>query len=1279
MVRRNWQGRIRKLEKSPPKAAVREQQRLRRRLERASNVPQIVYPEHLPIVSKKDDIVSSIKRNQVLIISGETGSGKSTQIPKMCLEAGRGIEGMIGCTQPRRIAAITIAHRIAEELGEQLGATVGYKIRFSDRTAANAYIKIMTDGILLAETQGDRNLYQYDTIIIDEAHERSVNIDFLLGLLKRVLAYRSDLKVIISSATLETEKFSSFFDNAQVIEVSGKVFPVEVIYASEDLTSGHLEDATYVDMAVDAVERIRRNDPTGGILVFMPTEQDILETCQRLEGRLDQKQNILPLFARLPRSRQKKIYTVKGPRTVVATNVAETSLTIPGIKYVVDTGLARISRYVARTRTTSLPISPISRASAEQRKGRCGRVQKGVCIRLYTQDEFEGRPTFTVPEILRANLAEVILRMIYLRLGRIESFPFIDKPNPRSIKDGFELLVELGAVKRDRNQVRLTNMGRKMARLPLDPRISKMLLEARNRDCLGEVAVIGAILSIQDPRERPPDKAYEADQSRLPFKDPDSDFLTLLKIWNAYREVGKRSEQGVSKRKFCRDHFLSYLRMREWEDVYNQLIGALKEYGYTRGKSSSTNPDASLYERIHKCILSGFLSNIAVKESGNLYQGAKGKEVMIFPGSGLFNKGPEWIVAAEMVKTSRLFARTVARIEPQWIEEVGGELCKRAYSNPRWSRARGKVVASEQVSLFGLIISSGRVVDYGPINPEQAHDIFISEALVRGNIRERLGFLEHNKELMEKLSVLEHKLRRKGIIAGEERIKQFYSERLDGVFDLAGLRKRINEKGGDDFLRLTDEDLMVEEPEDADLKAYPDSLVVGDSSFKLSYAFCPGKESDGVTVNVPASMASEFPLTQLDWIVPGLLREKIKELIKALPKEYRRRLIPLDQSVDAIVAELRNRDEPLAMALSSVIEKRFGLLIPPKTWSTLKIPEHLRLRIRVVDPGGREIVSGRGAWALKQVKSIEEIGLRNTEAWKRARNEWEQDDLKRWNFGDLPEKIFVTESTVAYPALKESDGRVDIRLFPSLTEASSQHVSGVRALCCLELAKELKAIRKTLRLPEHAKPLALYFGGQEALEDALFGHLTRSLFAKDIRSQKTYYEFLSAARKQLYPFAKELLEACIMVLSQYNATRQTVNEIAKANPQNSILLQICKDIELDLAVLVPREFLAIYDINRLKQLPRYLKAAIIRSQRAAYDPRKDRAKAEQLQEPMQYLREMMQELSTGCSKEKQRAIEAYRWAVEEFKISLFAQEMGTQYPVSLQRLRKRKKEIDMMI
>ena len=660
-----------------------------RRKKRAQNIPDISYPEELPITSKREKIVSAIKNNQVLIISGETGSGKSTQIPKMCIEAGRGIAGKIGCTQPRRIAASTISRRIAEELGEKLGKSVGYKIRFKDRTPYSAYIKVMTDGMLLAETQGDSFLNEYDTIIIDEAHERSLNIDFILGILRTFLPKHPELKVIITSATLDTDKFSKAFGNAPVIEVSGRVHPVEVRYDSVDPDLETRGDVTYVDMALKAVDELKEDKERGDILIFMPTEQDILETCERLKGRnyID-KPAVLPLFARLPSSSQQRIYSVKKSKIVVATNVAETSLTIPGIKYVIDTGLARIAQYLPRTRTNSLPVSSISKSSADQRMGRAGRMQRGICIRLYSEEDYDKREEYTPPEILRSNLAEVILRMIDLRLGEPSRFPFIDPPGDRSIKDGFDLLEELGAIEDRRGKRRLTEKGRLMARMPLDPRISRMMLEACKEGYAEETAIVAGTLSTQDPRERPQEKAAQADQMHAPFKDTDSDFFTLIKIWNQYHRQWKNLKTQNKMRKFCRDHFLSFPRMREWIYTHDQIMTIIKEQKIKITRLRGKSDPEKRYAGIHRSILSGFLSNIAVMKEKNIYRATRGREVMIFPGSVLFNKKPSWIVASEMVKTSRLFARNVARIDPEWLETLGGRLCKSSYREPHWEKNR---------------------------------------------------------------------------------------------------------------------------------------------------------------------------------------------------------------------------------------------------------------------------------------------------------------------------------------------------------------------------------------------------------------------------------------------------------------------------------------------------------------------------------------------------------------------------------------------------------------
>ncbi|MGZ6249620.1 MAG: ATP-dependent RNA helicase HrpA, partial [Syntrophales bacterium] len=748
---------------------------------RLGNMPVLTYPAALPITARRDDIVKAIKKHRVVVITGETGSGKTTQIPKMCLEAGRGISGVIGCTQPRRVAAVTVAHRIAEELGEEIGRSVGYQIRFEDRSGGNNYIKIMTDGILLNEAQNDPLLRRYDTIIVDEAHERSLNIDFVLGILLTLLRKRRDIKVIITSATIDAEKFSRDF-HAPIIQVSGRMYPVEVRYQPLDHQLEESGEITYVDCSVTALEKIMKDGSEGDILIFMPTERDIRETCQLIEAKLDRRAVVLPLFARLPWREQRRIFQPASKRKiVVATNVAETSITIPGIRYVIDTGLARISQYNPRSRTTSLPVRAISRSSADQRKGRCGRVQNGVCVRLFDKADFENRPLFTEPEILRSNLAEVILRMLSLNLGDISMYPFIDPPHTKNIRDGIDILREIGAISTDARaeepghgkHYSLTERGMIMARLPIDPRISRMIIEAERERCVNEILIISSALSIQDPRERPAECEKEADKVHGRFADPSSDFMTLLRIWNKYQGLMQTAKSKGRMKTLCREHYLSIRRMREWVDVYDQLKAILDEQGWRIRQRIETD-DKALYDGIHKSILSGYLSNIAMRKEKNIYAAARGKDVMIFPGSGLFNKGGGWIVAAEMIETSRLFARMAANIKVEWLEELGGGLCRRTYSEPHWSRDRGEVVAYEQVSLFGLVIVTKRPISYGPINPDEASEIFIRSALIEGDLRKPFSFLLHNLGVIERISNMEDRIRRRNLLAGEDELARFY-------------------------------------------------------------------------------------------------------------------------------------------------------------------------------------------------------------------------------------------------------------------------------------------------------------------------------------------------------------------------------------------------------------------------------------------------------------------------------------------------------------------------
>jgi ATP-dependent helicase HrpA len=920
------------------------QNSIKNRTRRIENLPKYTYIDSLPITAKNDEIIKTIARAPVVIISGQTGSGKTTQIPKFCLAAGRGIDGKIGCTQPRRIAATMVAHRIADELDEEVGKAVGYKIRFKDRTRKDSYIKIMTDGILLMEAQNDPFLNEYDTIIVDEAHERNLNVDFVLGILKTLIKKRKDLKIIITSATIDTRKFSKAFDKAPVIEVSGRMYPVEVRYLPDPAerkqsSADESGEQTHIELAVRAVDRLNTSGARGDILVFMPTEQDIRESCEIIEGRNYPRTTVLPLFARLAAADQSKVFSLTaGRKIIVATNVAETSLTIPGIRYVIDTGLARISQYNPRSRTKALPVMPISRSSADQRKGRCGRVENGVCIRLFAEEDYQTRELFTPPEILRSNLAEVILRMIALNLGDISAFPFIDRPAAKNIQDGFNLLKELGAItesakagSRSASRYSLTAKGKLMAAIPLDPRLSRMLIQAQKEGCLNEIAVIAAALSIQDPRERPAEEADAADRIHAKYYDHSSDFITLFNIWRDFNETRERVKSGNQMKKYCKAHYLSFKRMREWRDIHFQISHILEEDGFKIDYDATLNPEGK-YKAIHKSILSGFLSNIAVKKEKNIFQAARGKQVMIFPGSGLFNRAKAWIVAAELVETSRLFARTVANIDSNWLEEPGKGLCRYTYLHPHWEKRRGQVVASEQVSLFGLIIVSGRTVSYGRINPDEASDIFIRQALVPGDVEQPLSFLKHNLKLVDEVRNMEDRLRRRDLLVSEAEMFQFYKQRIGGIYDIRSLHKRLEKEGNDRFLRLTGDDLLNYAPADALLAQFPDRVDLGKNAFACSYRFEPGSKADGITVKIPSTVAPLVPAEAVDWLVPGLYPEKLGALIKGLPKKYRKKLVPVAETVDLIVKQMPQGQGSLVTSLGKFIHKHFGLDIPATAW-----------------------------------------------------------------------------------------------------------------------------------------------------------------------------------------------------------------------------------------------------------------------------------------------------------------------------------------------------------
>jgi ATP-dependent helicase HrpA len=1306
------------LDRKLDRLAKRLAQSVAARRWRQDNCPQITYNQALPICTKTDEIIAAIVTNPVVIVSGETGSGKTTQIPKFCLAAGRGIEGQIGCTQPRRIAAMTVASRIAEELGQPLGQAVGYKIRFQDRTDRKTFIKIMTDGILLAETQRDPGLYAYDTIIVDEAHERSLNIDFILGYLKNLLSRRRDLKIIITSATIDTEKFSMAFDRAPVIEVSGRMFPVETIYRSVSPADENDDEMTYLEMAVEAVEHLVQGKRPGDMLIFMPTEQDIRTTCEMLTGRRYRDVTVMPLYARLSATEQKRVFQQgTGRKIIVATNIAETSITIPGIRYVIDTGLARISEYLPRSRTTALPVVPISRSSADQRKGRCGRVADGVCLRLYSEDDYDGRPLFTQPEILRANLAEVILRMIALRLGPIEAFPFIDPPAAQSIKDGFDLLLELGAIEnrqphQERSskrrprppsrashkmpRVRLTQDGRLMARLPIDPRLSRIIIEGRRRACLDDIIVIAAALSLQDPRERPLDQEQAADNAQAVFKDPFSDFLTLLNIWQRCHAAGGAHESTSRFKKFCRAHFLSFKRMREWRDIHSQILSIVQEYGLrsknrtalTRDCARAAQADLSgqdtpfkpYYADVHCSILSGFLSNIAQKKEHNLFKATKGREVMIFPGSGLFNRAGDWIVAAEMVETSRLFARTVARIDPHWIETLAPAQCKRTHMHPHWERNRGEVVALEQVSLFGLIIVPQRPVAYGRINPEEATEIFIREALIQGDLKNPLPFMRFNQNRISEIEAMENRLRRRDLLIDEETLLQFYINRLANVCSLTALQQKIKQMGDDRFLRLQREDLLAQTPDAQALALFPDRVTLGTNRYDCDYRFDPGQAHDGVSVKIPLAEAAAVDLDAVDWLVPGLFKEKVSALVKGLPKSYRKHLVPLARTIDLITAEMPRVGGNLFAGLTHFIRKRFKLDIPITAWPQATLPEHLKMRFVLIGSRGETLHTGRDKTVLAAA-SPEIAGNNVLEELKKT---WEVDGITSWDFEDVAESVTLKSADgrtwLFYPGLQSEGNAVRLTLFPNQEKALTAHKAGVAALYSLHFAKELKFLRKSIALPADLAPAARWFGGLKAVEQRLYDQVLTVLFSRNIRTREAFYaQADTLAREGIHRQGRDILQILIPLLQTYHETRQTLSSLESANRANIYILGFLETMKNELERLVPENFLSLYSHERLVHLDRYVRAIALRARKAVLNLEKDRQRAGEIAAFTDLLKRFLAGLSERVSVEKRQAIETFHWMIEEYKISIFAQEIKTSTPVSAKRLEQQARLIEKML
>ena len=1307
-----------------------------RRQRRLAGLPRISYPPDLPITARKDEIVAAIRANQVVVIAGETGSGKTTQLPKMCLEAGLGVEASIGCTQPRRVAALSISERIAEELNVGWGREVGCKIRFDDRSSADTYIKLMTDGILLAETQGDPMLSEYNAIIIDEAHERSLNIDFLLGHLKGLLAKRRDLKLIITSATIDTQAFAQAFGGAPIIEVSGRVFPVEVIYAPFDADSEERGDLTYIDAAVNAAETALYEPGDGDVLIFMPSERDIRETSDQLAGRFGGGAEVIPLFGRLSAGDQQRVFTPSPRRKViVATNIAETSLTIPGIRYVIDSGLARMSRYNPRTRTRRLPVEKVSQSSANQRKGRSGRVRNGVCIRLYSEEDFNERPAFTQPEIQRANLAEVILRMKAFRLGEIETFPFLNPPPPAAISGGYTLLHELGALDEKRE---LTELGRDLARLPIDPTLGRMLLQSQQEHATRELLIIAAGLSIQDPRERPLDAKDAAAAAHKRFTDPQSDFLTLLNIWNAVHDQWENLRTQGQRRKFCRTHFLSYLRMREWQDLHAQLHSALENLGNLK-----LNESNAAYEAIHRSILAGLLGHVATRAERNVYKSGGNRELQVFPGSSIYERGekpkpgrarggaseapppaaagkqPPWVVAGEIVETSQLFARTLAGIDPEWIVKLAPHLCQFTHQNPRWMPHAGRVLVDERVTLHGLEVFR-RQVAFGNVDPKAATEIFIRSALVEETLlpepprprrakddddeeptptdREwpaRYAFLNHNRAVRHKIATWQTRARRHDFGNLDDALCAYYGRHLDQVSSVHELNRVLGEQAMPDFLHVTEAELTGGRDLSFDNAAFPDAAHLGGQPVALRYHYAPGEDRDGVTLEMPLALAHTISPASVEWSVPGLREAQIAELLRALPKALRRDLMPFPPKVTEIARDLQPTGTSLLHDLARFLHTRYGVPVTATSWPPDALPAHLRPRVAIVGHDRKELAAGRDLAQLRtQLEQVKTQPAGDPPAWRRAATEWERFSLTGWTFGDLPERLtIIPDPTVplyAWPGLLLEDGSVSVRLFRNQELCRRASLAGVQRLVELAVQKDLGWLERDLRALVRLEPVV----GTDArgiLQLEALEHLKRHALPVEPLPALTEAHFqaaVSAARQRIPGLATQLIDrlAALYQLRQdiVRRTGPAPSAVAAAKPRALTDLRqlgapapaapgrpgpgsgVAAIIGAELDSLMPRGFLTIVPFTRLNDYPRYLKALLLRAERAALNPVKD---AERVRQLAPFVAAQAQFRATPPKTlEGRRLAEEYRWLVEEFKVSLFAQELGTAVPVSPRRL-----------
>ncbi|MEV6673064.1 ATP-dependent RNA helicase HrpA [Streptomyces sp. NPDC051162] len=1253
---------------------------------RRAAVPAVTYPDQLPVSQKKDDILAAIRDHQVVIVAGETGSGKTTQIPKICLELGRGVRGLIGHTQPRRIAARTVAERVAEELRTPLGEAVGWKVRFTDQVGGDTLVKLMTDGILLAEIQTDRELRQYDTIIIDEAHERSLNIDFILGYLAQLLPRRPDLKVVITSATIDPERFSRHFGDAPIIEVSGRTYPVEVRYRpllEEDSTDADRDQITAICDAVDELQR----EGDGDILVFLSGEREIRDTADALEkkkltragGAQGQSTEILPLYARLSHAEQHRVFQRhSGRRVVLATNVAETSLTVPGIRYVIDPGFARISRYSHRTKVQRLPIEPVSQASANQRKGRCGRTSDGICIRLYSEDDFLSRPEFTDAEILRTNLASVILQMTAAGLGDIERFPFIDPPDRRNIKDGVDLLHELGALdpKEKDHKKRLTPLGRKLSQLPVDPRLARMVLEADRNGCVREVMVIASALSIQDPRERPSEKQQQADQQHARFKDETSDFLAFLNLWRYVREQQKALSSSAFRR-MCKSEFLNYLRIREWQDIYSQLRTVAKQMGVHLAEEDAPE------DRVHQSLLAGLLSHVGLKDTEkNEYLGARSAKFAIFPGSALFKKQPRWIMSAELVETSRLWARVNAKVEPEWIEPLAEHLVKRNYSEPHWEQKQAAVMAYERVTLYGVPIVAQRKVNYGRIDPETSRELFIRNALVEGDWRTHHQFFLDNRKLLGEVEELEHRARRRDILVDDETLFDFYDQRLPehvvsgAHFDSWWKHKRRDEP---ELLNFEHSMLINENAEAVTKDDYPDSWRQGRLKFRVTYQFEPGADADGVTVHIPLQVLNQVSAEGFDWQIPGLREDLVTELIRSLPKPIRRNCVPAPNYAKAFLDRAVPLQEPLTTTLTRELQRMVGVRMEAEDFDLGKVPDHLKITFRIVDERKRKIAEDKDLEALRiRLKPKTQAAI--TKAFEKAaeapgedgaaRAPEQRSGITRWTVGTL-QRTFETrragQPVKAYPALVDEGSSVAVRLFDTEAEQQEAMWRGTRRLILLNLpsnpakfAQDKLSNQQKLALSRnpHGSIPALF-------EDCVAGAADKliALRGGPAWDEESFRKLFDAVRADIVDATLDTIRKVQEVLAAWQACERRLKATTSL-----VLVPSLTDVKEQLAALVKPGFVTEHGVRRLPDLLRYLVAADRRLTQMPTNAERDRARLAKVKDMQDEYAWLLEQFPKG--RPVPREAREVRWMIEELRVSYFAHALGTAYPVSDKRIVK---------